>query len=330
MRVLYLLWNYPQISETYIDAEISFALRHGVDVHVWSPKCRHPDIKPLCPVHRGKISEALVDSRAQVVHCHYLPVAETYYRSVPQRIPITVRGHSFDWSVETFRRVADLASVKRIYLFPHFADQVRGAPKVRALPVAFFPRPRRDIRKNRRLVLRLAAGLPTKGLADFFAVAERLADDFRFVLGVARAGGAEDYPEKLVEMSRKMGGFVDVRIDIPPDDAWDLYRKASIYLDTADPVGHPFGMPISIVEAWSEGMMVLARNDPDARRYVGGDAYCYKTPTEAAALIAETARWSEERWALEDKSSRYRAQPFTDERVLPPLLEEWRILAEGK
>lgn len=330
MRVLYLLWNYPQISETYIDAEISFALRHGVQVHIWAPKCRHPQITPACPVYRGKISEALVDSKAEVVHCHYLPVAETYYRSIPARIPITVRGHSFDWSVDAFRRVADLESVKRIYLFPHFYGQVCGNAKVRSLPVAFTPRARQDIQKNRRLVLRLAAGLPTKGLSDFFSVAERLADDFRFVLGVARAGGADSYPEQLVETSRKMGGFVDVKIDIPPDEAWDLYRKASIYLDTSNPAGHSFGMPISIVEAWSEGMLVLARDEPDARRYVGGEAYCYKTPAQAAAMISETAKWGENRWALEESSSRFRAQPFTDERILHTLLEDWRILAEGK
>jgi glycosyltransferase involved in cell wall biosynthesis len=329
MRVLYLLWNYPQISETYIDAEIAFAIRHGVEVHVWSPNCRHQTLKPACPVHRGKINEALVAAKPDVVHCHYLPVAEAYSRSIPQKIPITVRGHSFDWAPESLRKVAAIDAIRRIYLFPHFADQVRGVAKVRILPVAFNPRPRHDIKKDRRLVLRLAAGLPTKGLPDFFEVAERLADDFKFILGVSRAGGNEDYPDKLLEMSKKMGGLVDVRVDVMPDEAWDLYRSASIYLDTSDPKGHPFGMPISIVEAWSQGMLVLARRDPASIKFVGGEAYCYKTPAEAAALVAETLSWTEPRWAAEATSARHRAQPFVDEVVLPPLLEDWKILAEG-
>jgi glycosyltransferase involved in cell wall biosynthesis len=324
MKVLYLLWNYPQISETYIDVEIAFAMRHGIDVHVWSTACRHPNLKPLCPVHRGKISEEIAAVKPDIIHCHYMPVVEAYYKSVPRAIPITVRGHSFDWSPSTLRRVADLDSVKRIYLFPHFADQVKDVGKVRSLPVAFRPQPVQNVKKNHRLVLRLAAALPTKGLSDFFGVAERLADNFRFVLGVARAGGADDYPERFVETSRKMGSFVDVRIDVLPEEAWSLYRRASIYLDTSDPKGHAFGMPISIVEAWSEGMMVLVRDEPDARRYVGSQAYCYRTVDEAAALVAETLGWNEERWALEEASSRRRAFPFKDDLVLPYLVEDWR------
>lgn len=330
MKVLYLLWNYPQISETYIDVEIAFALRHGVDVRVWSLECLHPNLKPLCPVHRGKISEALSDMKPDVIHCHYLPVAGTYYDLVPGNIPITVRGHSFDWSPDMLRKIAEIDSVKRIYLFPHFAAQVRGEAKVRALPVAFHPREDLGGKKDRKLVLRLAAGLPTKGLSDFFEVAERLADDFKFVLGVSRAGSGDGYPEELIEKSRKMGGIVDVRVDVLPDEAWALYRKASIYLDTADPKGHPFGMPISIAEAWSEGALVLARSEPNAEVYLGGDAYCYKTVDEAANMISETFKWTQERWALEERSSRHRSNQFMDELILPPLLEDWRILAEAR
>jgi glycosyltransferase involved in cell wall biosynthesis len=329
MRVLYLLWNYPQISETYIDAEIGYAIGCGIDVHVWSTACRHPNLIPSCEVHRGTLADTLAKVKPHIVHCHYLPLAEAYHGSVPKGVPITVRGHSFDWSQETLRRVAGLNSVKRIYLFPHFAVQVKDVDKVRALPVAFRPRQQKDVKKDRRLVLRLAAALPTKGLQDFFAVAERLADDFRFVLGVSRAGSADDYPERLVEMSRKMGGIVDVRIDVLPDDAWDLYRKASIYLETSDPKGHPFGMPISIAEAWSEGMLVLARDGPDARRYVGED-FCYSTVAEASELIADTREWSGDDWDDEDSSSRRRAEPFQADRVLPTLIEDWCLVANGK
>ena len=42
-RVLYALWQYPQLSETYIEAEISCMLRWGVDVEVWR------EIEPASP-----------------------------------------------------------------------------------------------------------------------------------------------------------------------------------------------------------------------------------------------------------------------------------------
>lgn len=323
MRVLYILWNYPQISETYIDVEIKYAAACGIDVHVWSKECRHPQLPPACLVHRGTLQEAIAKVQPNLIHCHYLPVAETYAPTIPRTLPITVRGHSFDWSVDALRRVAAIPQVRRIFLFPHFAAQVPDVGKVRPLPVAFHPRDPGDAFRSQRTVLRLAAALPTKGLSDFFSVAERLADDFRFVLGIARAGGADDYPERLVEQSKKMGGFVDVRIDVPPDEAWDLYRKASIYLDTADPKGHPFGMPISIVEAWSQGMVVLARDGPEARNYMGGQAYCYRSVSEAAELIAKTRLWELNRWGQEACTARLRAAPFTDEQVLPTLIKDW-------
>lgn len=329
MKVLYILWNYPQISETYIDVEIKYAVAHGIDVHVWSTESRHPSLTPSCPVHRGTLQEAIAKVQPNLTHCHYLPVAETYAPAISKSIPVTVRGHSFDWSVDALRRVTAIPQVKKIFLFPHFAAQVPDVKKVQSLPVAFHPRGPGDEFRSHRTVLRLAAALPTKGLSDFFSIAERLADDFRFVLGVARAGGSDIYPETLVEMSLRLGGLVDVRIDVPPDEAWDLYRKASIYLDTSDPKGHPFGMPISIVEAWSEGMIVLARDGPDAQRYMGGPAYCYRSVSEAAELIAKTRAWDQKRWLEEESASRLWAAPFTDEQVLPILIKDWRILVEG-
>jgi hypothetical protein len=327
MKVLYILWNYPQISETYIDVEIKFAVACGIDVHVWSMESRHPNLTKSCPVHRGTLLDAIVKVQPHLIHCHYLPVAETYAPAIPKAIPITVRGHSFDWSVDALRRVAAIPQVRKIFLFPHFAAQVPDVKKVQSLPVAFHPRSLLDDFKSHRMVLRLAAALPTKGLSDFFAVAERLSDDFRFVLGVARAGGADDYPERLVEQSKKLGGLVDVRIDVLPDEAWELYRRASIYLDTADPKGHPFGMPISIVEAWSQGAVVLARDGPEARNYMGGQTYCYRSVSEAAELIAKTRPWELNRWGQEACAARLRAAPFTDEQILPVLIKDWyRVL----
>ena len=79
-------------------------------------------------------------------------------------IPLTVRGHGFEYNTENLSQCEAHPAVKSIYLFPHFARSLPGHhPKVREVSACFnstrfYPRLQRD----RRLVLRAGACLPTK------------------------------------------------------------------------------------------------------------------------------------------------------------------------
>lgn len=325
MKVLYALWNYPQYSETYIAAEISYALRAGVEVEVWSSMCRHPQINTPCRVHRRSLAEAIICAKPDLIHVHYLVYAGTILDQIPSSLPVTVRGHSFDWNLEKFNAIADSEKVRKIILFPHFAEQVKANKKVVSLPVAYdstlhYP----AVEKDYKHVVRLAAGLPTKGLDKIFKIAGSC-PDHKFSLIGARAGGADDFMQVLKkEHSHHLN--VEILTDIPENQAIDLNSKAAIYLDTYDPKGHPFGMPISIVEAMATGSLVLAEDHPDARTYVGSGGLMYKDVDEAIKLIQESLSYSLTAWMSISASAMARAALFKDVVVLPKLLETWKNL----
>lgn len=325
MKVLYVLWNYPQLSETYVIAEIAFALRSGVDVHVWAQIAQKAGIPEQCPVHRGTLAQAIADTNPDVIHVHYLVVAERHIQEIPASIPVTVRGHSFDWTPGLAIQIAELPSVRKVFLFPWFASQV-SHPKIAGLPVAFSSgRFKEAPGKDRRMVLRLAAGLPTKGLIHFFSTAREM-PDFRFVLVIATAGGYGGFDAELRRMNKLFDNRVDLQTDLSWDDAATLIHLAGINLHTCDPARNPFGMSISIAEALATGSLVLVPQCPEAVEYVGNAGRFYPSPAAAVPLIRETAGWDDEAWASVSRTARERAALFADTAVLPKLIDEWKSI----
>jgi hypothetical protein len=325
LKILYVLWKYPQLSETYVTAEIDFALSQGIKVEVWTEWVIHVNLPVQCPVHRGTLAQAIDAVKPDLIHVHYLLLAERFYGLFPPSVPVTVRGHSFDWNPAQALRVAQLPSVRKVFVFPAFASQVPH-PKITDLPVAYSTRSYAPvIEKDRRLVLRLTAGLPTKALADFFTIAREL-PEHRFVMGVSTADRTHGFDPVLRAMSA--GQPVDVRMDLPWEEARALTALAGICLHTADPA-YLFGMPISIVEALATGSFALARRLPGVELLLGPAGRLYSSCAEAAAIIRETQGWSDGDWAAISRDAVLRAKMFSDSEVLPKLLNEWR-LATGK
>lgn len=326
MKVLYALLNYPQLSETYIEAEMEYAIDRGVDVHVWAPLTRHPDAPTPRPVDRGPFAEVLRRVKPDVVHIHWL-VAALSYAEQAAPLPVTVRGHSFDFSVARAARVAAIPNVKRIYLFPHFAAACQPSPKITPLPVAFSPRLHYPApTKTRSLVLHLGAGLPGKGIDDFIEIARRC-PEHEFLLGVARAGGPG---EGFVDELRKRIHGVPVRIltDVPREEAAQFTRMAGIYIHTSDPKSHPFGMSISIAESMATGAFVLVRDREGVRDYVAGGAAIYPSVDEAVGLVNGTVAWDEPHWTRTAFRATDRAARFQAPLVLERLITDWASLAE--
>lgn len=324
MKVLYALWNYPQYSETYIAAEISYALRSGVEVEVWSMECRHPAIKPPVKVHRGSLADAIAAAKPDIIHIHYLVYTLQVIDQIPERLPVTVRGHSFDWDLGRLDTVSKIRKVKKIFLFPHFAALTKNKKAI-ALPVAYDSRlhvPSHE--KDGRQVIRLAAGLPTKGLMKIFAIAKGC-PDHKFTLVLSSAGGAEGFAQSVAE-SKERPENVEVLSDISEVDAVRRNAEAGIYLDTYDPAGHAFGMPISIVEAMATGSFVLAERHPDAIGYVGTGGMMYHDVNEAIRMIRDSESFMPTAWTALAGNAMDWAKKFQDKNVLPVLIEEWKRL----
>ena len=79
----------------------------------------------------------------------------------------------------------------------------------------------------------------------------------------------------------------------------ELLGRAGIYLHTHG-TDHGVTMPISIAEAMATGAVVLGRDLPGVREYIGrgGELYSGDTPAEraasAAAIIDATTHWTDE------------------------------------
>lgn len=324
MRVLYALSKYPQLSETYVTAEIAFMLRAGVDVRVWSPFVRLNDIEPQCTVYRGSPDEAVKAFYPDVIHVHHMDVGLLYYdRFKNTKLPITVRAHSFEHTLSTAQRLLSFPNIARVYMFPHFARQIPH-DKVIALPVAFdSTRYGHSPLKDDKMVLRLGAGLPTKAHGDVFAVSA-LAPKFRFVMGLATCdeGGRVANALALAHPGSRVAMFKDIGWDA----AAQLTRRAGIYLHTSDPASHQFGMPISIAEALVTGSLVFIRDSMAAREMAGDAALYYDSPAEVAATLNTVAGWSQEQWAVQAQRSSMQGAMYRDEVVLPRMIHDWEKL----
>lgn len=325
MKVLYLLGNYPKVSETYVAAEIAFMLRQGVRVEVYAPGGGCPGGVAAVPVHRGRIEDALIHFGPDLVHVHYLVVHhEAIAKAGLAGLPVTVRGHSFDFSEPNVLALAEKSWVRRFYLFPHFAAHFPGHAKVQAMPVAFEPRMFFPEQKEKRLVFRTGAAKPDKGLKDFMAVALR-SPRHRFLLAVDTVQAS--YMQTL---RREASGRVELQEAVQNTEAARLTRTAGIYLSTNDPSGHPFGMPISVAESMASGSLVLMRDGGAARAYAEEGAVYYRSPDEAASLVNATLEWDDAQWASVKEKAVARAKAFSADAVLPRMLEDWKKLTGTK
>jgi glycosyltransferase involved in cell wall biosynthesis len=332
VRVLYVLWHYPQLSESYVRAEIAGLRRRGFEIEVWAETAGCAPFAAEVPIHRGDLADVLARVRPDVVHTHWLGQALTYREVIARAgLRLTVRAHGFEFDPGVVHALAADPAVAGIFLFPHLAAQVTDAgPKVRAMPVCFDPeRYPPATRKDPRLVVRVAAGLPTKAIDHVFEVAQAC-PQHRVVLAVVRANQHEPFVDRLVARNRALGNPVELRIDLQHEAVAALVGEAGLYLHTHG-LGEPYGMPISIAEAMATGCHVIARRCPPAEAYVGDAGCCYDTPAEAAAAVRDTATWDEARWEHARRTAVNRAYGcFADIPVLQPLVDELVVIASSR
>lgn len=329
MRVLYAGTHYPKLSESYMAAELRYASSVGVDVAVWSQTPGAAGVSEPVPVHRGSLLSALRSFEPDIVHAYYAfgltwpPALEAAFRL---GVPVTVRGHRFPNELDGCMDLAQHPGISVVWMFPHFAKLYTNE-KIRPLPVAFdSTRYKPAAEKDRRMVIRTAAGKPNKGLRDFVEIA-RLCPEFRFVLVVDRSG-YENYLAELEEMSR---GRVEILYSVPDAQVEELVSRAGIYLGTADLLtGAPFGMPVSIAEAMATGAIVITREVPYVDEYLGQGGFGYTSVEEAAEDIRNTLAWGDSDWRAWSVKAVERAEAFKDINVLPGVIRKWEALSRRK
>jgi glycosyltransferase involved in cell wall biosynthesis len=336
-RILYVVWHYPQLSESYLEGEIRCLRRWGVDIAVWREVGPVSPYTPEVPVHEGDLEAVIRSFRPDAIHIHWLGFALQQDQVLDGLgLPVTLRMHGFDTTAEQFRKLLATSWLHRVYAFPRQLGLLdRPDARVLAVPSAFDTtlfEPEMD--KDPRLVLRAGSCLPSKDIGLFFELAKRL-PSHHFVFAGVTCNEFEHYPEELRRLKAELGSPVELRFDVPRDQMTQLMERAAIYLHTIHPphvpFGAPIGMPISIAEAMATGAYVLVRDLPELVEYVGDAGAAYSDLEHAAQLIEATTHWSEDEWR------RYRVRAsdrgylhHADRLVLRPILQDWCELARQR
>ena len=322
MKVLYLLNEYPQLSESYIRTEIDYVREMGVQVKVWTggeSPCRYPESAPF---QVGVPDAAAIKAELpDVIHVHYVETALKRLAQIEKSgVPLTVRGHSFDYDPGKVQKLLASAALKELFLFPQFAEQ-HPDPRVTAMTCAVDPAfyDWRMEEKEWDLVYRAGAGIPGKDLDTFIRVAKLCKGKLRFVLFVT-----SQHPQTLEHLARTnaaMGYPVELAVDRQHQEIARVARRAGQCFRTHDPNSHPYGMPQGVAEAMSSGCRIVARNG--AESFIGQAGACVSADQDAADQLLAPLTWSEEERYEATMMASEQGIRYTNSHVLVPLLASW-------
>src|SRR5690606_7907291 len=109
LKVLIVCYDYPQLSESYVDTEVAWMTRQGVEVEVCS--MAEPGARGLAtvPVHRDGLDQAVASFQPDLLHFHWVhTVAQAELQGAARRLPVTVRGHGFEIGEENVQACHDV------------------------------------------------------------------------------------------------------------------------------------------------------------------------------------------------------------------------------
>jgi hypothetical protein len=309
-RVMYILKNFPQMSETYIKTEIE-AVREFCEIGVVSTRKANLPAKNHVPFRYvddlSMAREAVEEFRPQVLHTHWIHLIKQAGKlSRKTGIPFTARAHSFDsiWPDETgfdrlplLRRFRFPSHIRRavslinddlclgILAFPFARPRlekagIRGDKVIDCWPVVNFQR-FHDPSPNGEAIMNVGACIPKKKMEDFVELATR-APALQFNL---YALGYQ--VNALREFARERNSPVNFIPAVELEEMPAEYKKHRWLVYTAGKDGR-VGWPMSIAEAQAAGVGVCMANiRPDLRDYVGPAGFLYDSLDEALEIISK-------------------------------------------
>ena len=317
-RILYSVWHYNQLSETYIEWELQHFQKMNYDIRVWAvdSSAKSPAPRSVFTYENCSVKHAIDDFKPHMIHCHWLVNARTDLDAFG--IPITVRLHGFEFTLDRIRDLIARNAVKRIFMPKHIVricsqngidTSKLTESNVCINPKYHFPNPI-SIEKptDLRIVLRVGAALRTKDLGTFLIIANRMRHKFRFIGSYINCSGHDGVVTDLQKQNESLGNPVTLLVNQEYSVIGDLMRKSSIYLHTTDPQ-IPFGQPISIAESMACKNVILVRETAcnGSKEYVDNAGFSYKTVDEAVSILESLSRWTPDQWEEAQRNSIDRA-----------------------
>lgn len=335
-RVLYVVWHYPQLSETYVETELLCMQAWGVHVEIWRTAAGVSLYPTNVPIHDGTLAEAIAASRPDILHVHWISFGHTQRETLAASgLPVTVRLHGFEVTREGLALWLGYDWVKALYGFPvQIAESGLADARLKSVPVSFDTSLfKAGASKDRRLVVRTSAGITSKDLEIFLAAARRL-PEYRFVLVVATCFEREGYIDHLKSLNESQGNPVELLCDVPRKAVAALVKDAGIFVHTMHLPGHPEGTPVgqptSVSEAMATGCYCLVRDLPGLTGMVGEAGATYRDLDQLIDAISATRDWTEGAWkAVQHRAIDRAYRNHADVLVLQRLFNDWVELSAG-
>lgn len=299
-RVLYVLRQYPQITETYMQSEIRTLCetgRYEIDIIALNvatdPTRACNPFRYIPQDDEATFVKAVREMAPDVVHGHELDnVRRLRLAATSAGVPFTVRSHSYDvlgLPDERLRTIAEMTTDDRclgILAFPFARGRLTplGFPDHKlhdCWPVVDFDR-FHDTSPNRNGIMNIGSCQPKKNMEDFLRLATLLPDrTFRLY-----AVGFEI--QHIRELNKNLGDPVELMPQCVHHLMPAQYKQHEWLVYTASPRERTVGWPIAVAEAQAAGVGVcVQRVRPDLERYVGGAGFLFDRIEEAADVIAK-------------------------------------------
>ncbi|WP_198507698.1 glycosyltransferase family protein [Qipengyuania seohaensis] len=315
-RIMFLLKEYPQISQTYIKNEIE-ALEDDYDIHIVTrrgPDIAYEDHRPYRTAETlEEFAQAVAEIRPHILHTHYL----TELRFIGQLsemtgIPFTVRTHSFDTVALRKKSIKGrikqmLKRSKPLERTPWFIEGIRAMESELCLGVLTFPFSRPwlermgidgkklidcfpvvrtaafyDESENGDAIMNTGVATPKKAMPEFLKLAKLVPNEsFRlYAMGY--------HLDWLKEQDAEMGSGVEFVEPVQPAAMPAEYKKHRWLVYTGDFDIPTVGWPMAIAEAQASGVGVcMPRLRPDLAEYVGeGAGYLYDHIEDVVPIVS--------------------------------------------
>lgn len=303
LRVLYLIQEYPQLSQTYVHEEVE-SLKNDYDIKIltWKrPNLLRKDPHPYEFIERPDqfLAKALA-FKPHIMHSHYFHQIEVLEGMARQlRVPYTLRTHSFDILKPRQEKLAHLAKIThspyclRVLCFPDFKERLLrlGIPEDKLFsswPVVnckFFFNPEKPAPKHK--IMNVGAALDKKnykGFIDLASLMQESGNEFNlYVMGYEK--------DKLVAYNESKGNPVKTITSVEYREMPAVYRAHDWLVYTGDPSLNTIGLPMAVAEAQSSGIGVCLQEMPGRKEalldYLGGAGFLFKTVEELPEILSK-------------------------------------------
>lgn len=295
-RVLYILRQYPQVTETYIETELRVLEERGHSVDVIAlnvasdPRRRAHAFHHIPQDDERAIAAAVRELAPDVVHSHELDTARRAHEaSGAAGVPFTLRTHSYDVIGLPQRRMRELASHLNgdrclgVLGFPFAVEPLLRAGLREELihacgPVLDFAR-FHDESENGEGVMNIGACQPKKGMDQFVRLAQSLPRK-RFDLW---AIGFD--VQELHRLNESLGRPVNIMPRCEHEEMPAHYKRHQWLVYTA--AEQTVGWPVAVAEAQAAGVGVcMQRVRDDIEDYVGPAGFVFDTIGEVPEIIS--------------------------------------------